>query len=56
VWGFVEDEVALGPVLSEHCILILSVLIHQSSVILMADSGPIRAALSQQHYTLNPPR
>jgi hypothetical protein len=45
VWGFVVDKVALAQVFSEHCSLILSVVIHQSSVILMTDNGPIEAAL-----------
>ena len=56
MWGFVVYKVALGQDFSEHCSLILSVVIHQSSVILMTDNGPIKAALPLRHYILNPAR
>jgi len=56
VWGFVVDKVALGQVLSEQYTLILSVVIHQSSVILMTDNGLIKAAVPLRQYILNPAR
>ena len=41
---------------SDHSGLILSVVIHPSSVILMTDNRPIKGALSLRHYIFNPVR